>query len=352
MAGKGGRENRALETLERLSRAPERHELFQALRRLECAFRERSRFGEGMRAAEEPVRLSQDPIMSFASSAIVSFTQDKNTVPRLTNNAFGMFGPNGPLPLHLTEYARDRKRNCSDPTMARFLDLFHHRLISLFYRAFANGEPTVQFDRPDSDRFATYLGSLIGLGMPSLCNRDFISDRTKLYFAGHFVLQNRNVDGLKSLLNDSLRIPVDVEQFVGEWTNLPKDVCWRLGSNAMLGKDTILGSRCWLCDSKIRITLGPISRIEFMKLLPGGKALRRLSGLVRAYLGDTIAWDLRLVLDKTDWKPMKLERLRLGWDTWIGARPPKKGLPQILFNPSRKTRLAPRKPDSNARACA
>src|SRR6478609_2460492 len=74
-------------------------------------------------------------------------------LPRLYVTFGGMFGPQGPLPLHLTEYARDRIINSADPTFARFLDIFHHRMLSLVYRAWADAQPTVQFDRPESDRF-------------------------------------------------------------------------------------------------------------------------------------------------------------------------------------------------------
>ena len=45
---------------------------------------------------------------------------------------FGLLGPNGPLPLHLTEYVRERLRHHADPTFARFLDLFHHRFALFF----------------------------------------------------------------------------------------------------------------------------------------------------------------------------------------------------------------------------
>lgn len=352
MAGEGGRETRALELMQELVRAPERRELFQTLRRLECALRDRPRFGEGVRAAEEPVRLGQDPTLTFATSAVLSFTQKEGALPRLSNSMFGVFGPNGPLPLHLTEYAHDRKRNCGDPSMARFLDLFHHRLLSLFYRAFANGEPTVQFDRPEADRFTVYVGSLFGLGLPALRNRDPISDRTKLHYAGLLSRQTRDAEGLRSLLQDALRLPVEIEQFVGEWVDLPEDSLWRLGNEARLGEGTIAGSRYWMCDGKVRVALGPMSRKELQALLPGGPALTRLKGLVRAYLGDAISWDLKLLLDKADWKPMEPGHARLGWESWVGRRPPKCGQPQIIFDPLHKPKFTSRKTEATERTRA
>ncbi len=80
--------------------------------------------------------------------------------PRLQVRLFGLLGPNGPLPLHITEYARERLRHANDPTLSRFLDLFHHRFLTLFYRAWAQAQPHVNRDRPRDDRFAVYVGSL------------------------------------------------------------------------------------------------------------------------------------------------------------------------------------------------
>ena len=121
---------------------------------------------------------------------------------------FGLFGPDGPLPLHLTEYARDRSRNHRDPSLQRFADIFHHRALSLFYRAWANSRPTISFDRPEDDRFALYTGALIGLGMESLRNRDAMPDLTKLHFAGHLSCQTRHAEGLASILSEFFKMPV------------------------------------------------------------------------------------------------------------------------------------------------
>ena len=105
--------------------------------------------------------------MAFAPSTLSAFEEQAGgRPPRLEQRFFGLLGPNGPLPLHLTEYARDRLRHHGDRTLVRFLDLFHHRLALLFYRAWAEARPTVQHDRPDEDRFATYVGSLAGYGSP------------------------------------------------------------------------------------------------------------------------------------------------------------------------------------------
>ena len=154
MAGKKRTTSSAVEMVRALEDEPHRYGFFQALRVLECAHPDRPRVGESTRPTEDAIRLAQEPSLAFAPATLASFQAgQKGFPPRLSVLFFGLFGPNGPLPLHLTEYARDRLRNEHDPTFSRFADIFHHRMLSLFYRAWAVAQPTVNFDRPQSDRF-------------------------------------------------------------------------------------------------------------------------------------------------------------------------------------------------------
>jgi type VI secretion system protein ImpH len=328
--------------MQTLEREPHRFELFQAMRRLECAFRDHPRLGEALRMADEPVRLGQEPSVAFADRQIASFSRGDERPPRLSNFPFGAFGPNGPLPLHLTEYARDRLRNVADATLARFLDVFHHRLLTLFYRAFAEAEPAIARDRPTSDGFALYVGSLIGMGLPSTRGRDLVSDATKLHYAGLLGRQTRDADGLAALVGDVFRVTGRIEQFVGEWVDVPPHHRSQLGrANCTLRVDALLGARVWLCSGKFRLTLGPLSRARFEAFLPGSVRLEELASLVRVYAGDELTWELRLVLARAEWRPMALGRSHLGWDSWIGQRPSSWQGAELLFDPSCRSRFAP-----------
>ena len=179
----------ALDLLRELEANPYHFGFFQAMRRLEATFRGHARLGESSRVAEDPIRLCQKPTMAFASSTLASFRRGSEELAGwLEVYFFGLFGPNGPLPHHLTEYAYDRLRNAKDPTFSRFADIFHHRMLSLFYRAWANAQPTASYDRPETDRFGNYVGALFGLGMPSLLDRGQVADEIRLHFAGMDVL--------------------------------------------------------------------------------------------------------------------------------------------------------------------
>jgi len=313
---------------------------FQALRRLECAHPERPRIGRTSRPAEEPVRLAQDPSLGFAPSTLADFgSGEGGHAPRLSVHFLGLFGPNGPLPLHLSEYARERERHAGDPTFARFADIFHHRILALFYRAWADARPTVGFDRPESDRFALYLGALFGMGMPGLQARDAMPDLAKLHYAGRLVAQTHHPEGLEAMLQDFFGLPARIQEFVGHWLALPPDSQWRLGASpetGRLGLTTIVGSRVWDRQYKFRIRLGPVGLADYKRLLPGGDSLARLVAIVRNYLGDELDWDLELVLRKEAVPPLQLGAdARLGWTTWSITRTPDQDADDLKLQPLR-----------------
>jgi type VI secretion system protein ImpH len=249
----------------------------------------------------------------------------------------GLYGPNGPLPLHLTEYIRSRQVNANDSTLVRFLDIFHHRILSLFYRAWANCEPVVSCDRPATDRFAVYVGSLLGYGLSSQSNRDAFPDPCKRYYAGLFAQQRRNAEGLNDLLADYFGLPVHLEEFIGEWLPLqPKDR-WKLGgrfSTGCLGNGTILGANTWQRQTKFRLTFGPLLETDFNSFLPDGSRYAVLKSIVRNYVGDSLEWDLRLIPHQQDSQPFLLGKSsRLGWTSWLGKCPKGEIREDLIFSP-------------------
>jgi type VI secretion system protein ImpH len=321
-----------------LAAAPHRFDFHVVLRRIECLFRDLPRWGEAARPSDEPVRLGQDPELAFAPSALASYLPATDGRPaRLAVAFFGLFGPHGALPLHLTEYARERARHAGDRTLSAFADLFHHRMLVLFHRAWAVAQPTAAHDRA-SDRFTTYVGSLLGLGLPALTGRDAIPDRAKLQYAAHLANPSRHAEGLAAMLADYFEVAVGIEEFVGEWIELPRSGRFRLGHSrevSCLGRTTILGQRFWRCDHKFRIVLGPLSRADFQRLLPGSQSLSRMVAMVRAYVGDELDWDVRLVLDRGERDQVRLGHGdRLGWNARLGQGSRARRLEDIIIHPS------------------
>jgi len=347
--------------IEYLRTEPYRFEFFAALRLIECHHAHKPRLGTAVKAADDPIRLTQNISLDFAPSSLASYSErdeglphfgnfspqerQDNTViqafldrlpPRLAVSFLGLFGPNGALPLHLTEYALERMRE-RDFTFARFADVFHHRMLCLFYRAWANAQPTVNFDRPESDRFAAYIGSLLGIGVESLRDRDDMPDRAKLYFAGYLANPTRHPEGLRALIRGFFRLDVDIVEFIGEWMEIPVPDRTRLGSSkrvSTLGVSAVVGTRVWGCQHKFRIVLGPMSFTQYNDLLPGGKGLKTLVAIVRNYIGDEMVWDLDLILLRQEVPTLRLGEMQLGWTTWLGSRSGDADADDLRLNPA------------------
>ncbi|CAG1023503.1 hypothetical protein DOJK_02438 [Patescibacteria group bacterium] len=317
---------------------PTRYGFFQVMRLLECVYKEKARFGPSQRPKDEPpMRLGQSVSLQFQSSTLSSFTPRHDLAPLLKQRFLGLFGSNGPMPLHLTEYVHERLFHYRDRTLSGFADLFHHRFICLFYRAWANTEPTVNFDRPETDKFSTYIGSLAGFGHSALRERDAMPDLAKFYYTGLLSSHSKSAEGLRSVLADFFRLNVSVQQFVGEWLNMQEGDLTRLGESPLtgeLGCSTILGSKVWGCQHKFRIRFDALTLKQYLSLLPNGHRLDQLTAIIRNYSGDQLSWDVNLVLKKQEVPQTQLgETTQLGWTSWLGERHEDKDADDLKLNP-------------------
>ena len=117
-----------------LQQEPQRYGFFQVMRLLECAYKDKARFGQAQRPSNEPpIRLGQHVSLTFETATLTSFSRRaQGLMPLLKQRFFGLFGPNGPMPTHLSEYIHERIHYHRDYTLAGFADMFHHRMICLF----------------------------------------------------------------------------------------------------------------------------------------------------------------------------------------------------------------------------
>lgn len=324
MAGPAGQSTDLVAALNTLAEKPARFSLFAALRLLEQSHAAGPRLGEARKVSDDPVRLAQPPYLIFAPSEVESFRYEEGGRPVLQQYTFGLFGPNGALPLHLTEFARERDRQLEDPVVKDFVNTLQHRLTTLFHRAWANADPASNFDRPKQDRYRAYLGALIGIADEEAWDRDDVADYAKLHRAGRYAPQSRSAEGLEAILADYFELPLRIEQFVGAWYDVPPDSFCRLGRKpeyARLGDGATLGSASWQCQHKFEIVIGPLSLTAFEDFLPGARGLRELRALVQMYTNDEWAWQVRLLLTDVAVPGISLGQAgRLGWTTWLGAK--------------------------------
>jgi len=308
-----------------LAGEPWRYDLWHVLRWLDAKHPALPLLGRSPRPDLEPLRIGQEPSLAFAPAQVHALLRRGEDRPaRLAILGFGLFGPNGPLPTHLTEYARERMRSHGDSTFVRFVDMLHHRFALYFFRAWADAQSTVSLDRPGDERFSRYLGSLVASGDSSLRGRDAVPDHAKFHVAGHLVRQTRNAEGLERILTTFFRVPARVEQWVSHWLELAPEQRTRLGGGRVaerVGVGAVAGERVPDVQSRFRIRLGPLTLADYESHLPGGKPFAQMLAWLRNYIGYELAWDVRLVLRRDEVPQASIGGgTRLGWTTWLGRR--------------------------------
>ena len=308
---------------DRFCQTPQAFHIFQALRVIEARFSDAPPLGTSKRPLEDKVRLGQEAELAFPRTTIRNYTPPGAGPGVLTNRFFGLFGPNGPLPTHLTEYARERAINSRDPTFLAFANMLTHRMMSLLYRAWTSGQPSPSFDRGLGGRFERKVAALAGVDGNAMRARDAMPDAARRHFAAHLSAAPKHADGLVAMLQAFFHAPVSLQQFVGSWLELEPGDRWQLGAMAGLGRATSIGTRVWSRGAKFRLRIGPLSLDEYTRMLPGSASVTRLTSIVRAHVGDALDWDVNLVL-RGDQVPRATlgGDTRLGQTSWIGRRDP------------------------------
>jgi type VI secretion system protein ImpH len=311
-------------------------DFFHAVRSLEAEYRNRPRVGGSIRLDQDFLRFGQEPSLAFAPSTLKSVEQVGGFI-RIFVNFLGLFGPNGPLPQHLTDFARDRERNARDPTFARFADIFHHRMLSFFYRAWAANQKTVDFDRPEESRYADFFGSFFGIGSPALRNRDSVPDFAKIHFTGRLSALAPNAEGLQSILQDFFGVPTRIEEFSPYWMAIPDENQCRLGESpdtGSLGINAIAGSRKFEPQLKFQIRMGPMELSDLYRLVPSGESFKQMKDWVLNYLNQELFWDLKCILRAAAVPAISLGQSgMLGWTTWLKSQPFKRDTVDPVFDP-------------------
>jgi type VI secretion system protein ImpH len=307
---------------------PNAFEFFQAVRLLERLQPDRRPVGLFGEPADEVARFGAKPDTAFPASEIQSLVLHHGAPAEMTVNFMGLTGPQGVLPYAYTLLVAERLR-ARDATLRDFLDLFHHRIISLFYRAWEKYRFGVAHERDQQDRLSQHLKDLIGLGAEALQRRLPIRDEALFYYAGLLAPQQRSAGALQQLLADYFGVAVEVEQFVGGWYPVSASGECRLGdeddASEQLGLGAVAGSEVWDPQARVQIRLGPLARAQYDEFLPTGSAYEPLRTLTRFFSGDQFDFEVRLILARDEVPGCVLgapaPAQPLGWCTWMRGRP-------------------------------
>ena len=335
MASENGRSHSPVITL--LLDEAHRFEFLQAVRLLERNDRSSLPVGRDHRPSAEVARFRTRVSLEFPPSEI--FRIQRGAGPPEIEVAFlGMTGPLGVMPHPYTELLLERTRK-RDNALWEFLDIFNHRLISLFYRSWEKYHFAIGYERDRSDPFTRCLFSLVGVGTRGLQERMSVPDRTLIFYGGLAAQRPHSGSAISNVLSDYFGVRAKVEQFFGQWLKLDRESITRLGcANNELGVTSIAGTRVWDVQSKFRIKLGPVSFNQFVDFLPTGSAFKQMCDLVRFMAGAEYDFDAQLVLKREEVPASVLttharRKPMLGWTSWLKTKPFEEDDTQVVLNP-------------------
>ncbi|HVG20282.1 MAG TPA: type VI secretion system baseplate subunit TssG [Blastocatellia bacterium] len=299
-------------------------DFFQAVRILERIYPERAPVGRDGDPSREVVRFRTRVSLDFPASQIYAIRPDADPDgPAQMMVAFmGLTGPLGVLPHPYTELLMERTRY-QDTGLWEFLDIFNHRLISLFYRAWEKYRFSVAYERGEEDRLTEYLFDVIGMGTRGLRGRADLPDEGLLFYGGLIAQRPHSATATEAILGDYFNVGARVEQFAGQWLRLDDESLTRVGvANSHLGLNTVAGARVWDDQSKFRLKFGPLAFKEFSNFLPVGSAFKPAAELIRLLAGMEFDFDIQLILKAEEVPGCVLttqakRRPMLGWTTWL-----------------------------------
>ena len=292
---------------------------------------------------------------------VMSRSEAKAGAPPLMRVNFGSVGgAAGPLPYPDTEAMLERSYR-KDNAMREFLDIFHHRTLSLLVRVRKSFMDAFTARDPSEGKTASYLFAFLGLGMypgrtssdrtaesarlRPLRNRLGVPDRALLYYSGILASHPRSASGLERFFSDYFGIPCRVEQLRGIWRFLEPAQWTRIGAsgqNAVLGQTAIAGTRIWDQQGAIELHLGPMKLAQFLDFLPFGNGYRSLCHLTAFYAGTDLTFHIRLNICAREVPEARLSATKenkvsggtfLGWTSWLRTRPFENDDSQVILSP-------------------
>ena len=304
-------------------------EFFQAVTLLQRLRQERQPVGRFSNPKDEAVHFRANTSLAFPASQIQEIEWTESGPPEMTVNFMGLTGPQGVLPYAYSEFILERLR-AKDATLVDFLDIFNHRMISFFHRAWEKYRFPVTYCLGDEDRFTHRLLDLIGMGTPGLQERQAVPDEALLHYVALLGMQSRSAAALEQVLSDYFEVPVEVEQFIGAWYRLDPASQSRVdegdSDGERLGVGVVVGDEVWDQQSRVRVKIGPMSLSRYLDFLPDGSAYEPLKAITRFFSNDEIDFEVELILEREQVPACEVGSQgeaapQLGWVTWLKSAP-------------------------------
>jgi type VI secretion system protein ImpH len=275
------------------------------------------------------VHFRVNPRLGFPASQIQTLEFSEDAPPEMTVNFMGLTGPSGVLPYAYSEMILERIR-AKDHSVSAFFDIFNHRAISLFYRAWQKSRFPVTYSAGPRDLFTRYLLDLIGLGTDGLRDRQEVEDEALLHYVSLLGMQARSAGALEQIIEDYFEVPVEIQQFTGAWYGLDEPTQCAMSDmdtpSCQLGAGAVVGDAVWDRQARVRIRLGPLGMERYCDFLPEASAYKALRAITRFFSNQCLEFELQLVLERAQTPGTELDfdaanPVRLGWVSWLRTAP-------------------------------
>lgn len=315
--------------------APWKLSFLGLLRGLSAQHAELPPVGRAARPQAEPFRIGQTASLTFAPREIAKLEARADRL-RIQLFGLGMLGPNGALPIHMTEIVRERTEAHRDDTTAAFLDIFHHRALTQFYRAWAGSQAAAGLDRAGEEVFSRYIGWLAGADASEISGSP-LPPHARMAASAHHVRESRNPGGIVAALSHFFGVPVRLDEFVLHWIALdPAEHSYlgRPGMAGVMGQGALLGETVPDRQHKFRLVIGPLDLQQYLNFTPKGRDLPVLVEWVRSFVGFEFEWEVELQVQPQSAPPAVLgAQERLGWSTWLGQPDANRAITGMVFQP-------------------
>lgn len=329
---------------EKLFNEGEKFSFFQATRLLQGVVRQwqtqgkQGPVGHDVFPENECIKYSVSSSLKFQPSEIYQITHamDKPLVTQdsadMQVSFMGLDGPSSTLPVFFTEMEVLRAR-AKDTALKDFLQIFNHRLISLFYRAWEKYRLSYVYERHalqgrEKDAITEVFEALLGIDGPHLAQSLPIDSEQLLYYAGLFASPRRSASGLQESLSEFLGVPVKVNQFKGEWLDLLEEDRSRLpmhplkGKNNCLGVDMVIGEKFYTVEGKFELEVGPLACEHYEQFRPGSAKEEALIKFTELFVGANFVFDIKYLVESQHLEAWRIggetsQDFLLGWNTWM-----------------------------------
>lgn len=298
---------------------------------------EESRVGERGPPGAEAIRFRHDPSLAFSLRDVERIEARKlprdpadplsphRWVYEVTTTFLGLTGSASPLPSYfLEEIAQE---DPSQPIQRDFLDLFHHRLIALLYRAVSSYALWSEQTSDLRDRWSCRLFAILGFDRYEAPLESCVGPQHLLRLAPLMAGVARTPRSLgialQEVLGDSLgEGRVKIREFSGSWVEIENSARMRLGlANNHLARNVMLGTRAFDRSDTFEIDIGPLTWGVYQRFLPDGDLRPLLDEVTKLFLRDSLEYRIKLRLAQGETPQMRLSgEGRLGRDSWLGVK--------------------------------